>query len=501
MGSEKLRESMSQEKILISIRDNDLSDQLKDKYTSAGYSVIVAKLEFKSAINIIAQEKPDILLISVKLENNYSGIDIVSEIKKHFDLPVIYICSQFDPSAYKKARETKPKAFFTQPIEIDNIFSATEIGLANHKLQKQISDSNSKYMLAIKAGKTGVYEIDPETLGIDGDEALAEMFGYNLSEVKSLGWGALLPSEDFERKKKIIYDLLQKKIDSYTTEIRVIKKDGSLKHVVCSGSLINGGDKIKITGTLTDITDRKIAEEKLKEYSEQLRISNLAKDKFFSIISHDLRNPFNTLLGYSELLANNIEDLEKTEIINSAKTLHKTATNLFALLTNLLEWSKLQTSNFTIDKSEFSVSPVINHILNLYAESFSLKNIKVVRDTKCDANVYADQNMIETVIRNLISNAIKFTNDYGIIKISCQKNSHNIEIAISDNGIGISEEDQLRLFKIDKLLTTEGTRNEKGTGFGLLLSKELVEKNGGSIKLQSEKGRGSTFTISLPLSN
>ena len=144
-----------------------------------------------------------------------------------------------------------------------------------------------------------------------------------MSEVREKGWGNLMPIEDFNKKKLLLSDLLQNKIDSYFIEHRVIKKDNSLAWAQSSGSLVkNGHGKIKIVGTLTDITKRKIAEEKLIEYSEELKKSNAAKDKFFSIISHDLRNPFNSLLGFSELLANNIDELTEQEIKDSAKTLN-----------------------------------------------------------------------------------------------------------------------------------------------------------------------------------
>jgi len=245
--------------------------------------------------------------------------------------------------------------------------------------------------------------------------------------------------------------------------------------------------------------DFRITEEtNLKEYVEELKKSNSAKDKFFSIISHDLRNPFNSLLGFSELLANNIEDLSEDEVKESAKSLHRTATNLFNLLTNILEWSRLQTGNFSLEKSEFSLGGLLNHVVSIYTDSFEAKNLKLIKETDYEINVSADQNMIEAAIRNLISNAIKFTRVGGVITVGCRINGDNAEIFISDMGVGISSDDQERLFKIEKQFTTEGTKNEKGTGFGLLLCKELVEKNNGSIKVKSEKEKGSTFTISLP---
>src|SRR5690606_24034271 len=246
----------------------------------------------------------------------------------------------------------------------------------------------------------------------------------------------------------LLSDLLKGKIDTYNIEHRIIKKDGGIAWAVSSGSIsTDSNGKLKIDGTLTDITKRKTAEEKLKEYSEELKKSNSSKDKFFSIISHDLRNPFNSLLGFSELLANNIEDLTEQEVKDSAKTLNRTANHLFNLLTNLLEWSRLQTGNFSMEKMDFTLSVIINYILDIYSTSISEKQLKIIKDTDCNINIFADRNMIEAAIRNIISNAIKYSRNGGTIKVGCKIVGKYGKVSVEDNGVGIAKEDQDRLFK------------------------------------------------------
>ena len=491
---------MSEEKIVIVVDDPAISKNLETRLVNSGYSVSRLPNDSVKAIPFIENTYPSLAVISVNLESEYSGLELAKNIKNKFGIPIVIICSANNPEAYNKAKKINPVAYFTYPFEIENVFSTIELGIANHKLQEAITDAHRKYEMAIKAGKAGVYEIDPDNFEIEGDETLAEVFGFKLQDVKEKGWSSLMPVEDYNKKREVLASLLQGKIKSYSLEHRVIKNDGTVVWAESSGSLVKTSKgKIKIVGTLTDITERKLAEYKLKKYSEELESLNSSKDKFFSIISHDLRNPFNSLLGFSELLANNIEDLTEQEIKDSAKTLNRTAHNLFNLLTNLLEWSKLQNGTFKIEKTEIILSEVINYTLDSFSESIRAKDIAIMRETESELKVLADRNMIDSAVRNLISNAIKFSNTGGIITIGCVANGKVAELFVTDSGVGIPEEDQERIFKIEKQFSTEGTNNEKGTGFGLLLCKEMVEKNGGSIRFKSKKDEGSTFTISLPL--
>ncbi len=493
---------MNQEKILLCIQEHSSAKDLESKLVNEGYSVKVSNPDSTSLLTISSKVKPDLLIVSVNLESDYSGIDAAAKIKNDFDIPIIFISFIEDNKAYKKAREINPIGYFSLPFYVGNILRAVELGLLNYNLQRKIINDRKKFDEIIKAGRAGVYEIDPVTFEIDLEESLAKVFGYTVQEVKDKGWGNLLPIEDFNNKRALIADLLNGKTQSYLIDIRIIKNDGTIAWAASNGSLVTDEkNRTKIVGTLTDITERKTAEEKLKKYSEDLQKINSDKDKFFSIISHDLRNPFNSLLGFSELLANNIEDLTEQEVKDSAKTIHRTATNLFNLLTNLLEWSRLQTGNFAFEKTEFSLDTIINHILSFFSDSFEAKNLNLIKETNCKINITADQNMIEACIRNLVSNAIKFTREGGTVTVGCKANGSKAEIYIKDTGVGIATEDQKKLFRIEKQFTTEGTNQEKGTGLGLLLAKEYVDKNDGTISMKSQLNKGTTFTITLPYQN
>ena len=230
----------------------------------------------------------------------------------------------------------------------------------------------------------------------------------------------------------------------------------------------------------------------------ELIAANASKDKFFSIIAHDLKNPFNGIIGLSTLLVDDFDSFpveEQKEFILDIKT---TAENTFRLLQNLLEWSQTQIGKIHFEPTQFMLGAITTEIVDLVKTSAANKNINLESDIPPEIRVYADKNMINTVIRNLLLNAVKFTRNGGRISLSARKINNVVEIAVADNGVGISPEQFKKLFCIDCNVVSYGTEGEQGTGLGLILCKEFVEKNSGMIRVESEVGVGSTFTISLP---
>jgi len=250
-------------------------------------------------------------------------------------------------------------------------------------------------------------------------------------------------------------------------------------------------------GVIHDITERKKSEVSLKESEQQLKELNTTKDKLFSIIAHDLRTPFTNIIGLTGLLIDNSIDFEESE--KYIKILNSSAKNTLILLDNLLNWAKSQTGQLIFKPEKIIISNVIQEIIALNKLHADTKSISVSYTSSNDLEVFADVNMLRTVLRNLISNAIKFTNTGGHVNIkSILKNNH-VEISISDNGIGMNEEKHKFLFEIISNTTTLGTANENGSGLGLVLCKEFVNKNGGTIWAESEEGKGSCFKFTLPL--
>jgi signal transduction histidine kinase/tetratricopeptide (TPR) repeat protein len=237
---------------------------------------------------------------------------------------------------------------------------------------------------------------------------------------------------------------------------------------------------------------------KLKESELSLKELNAAKDKFFSIIGHDLRNPLNALLGFSELISGSSRDFTLEEIRKYNKIINDSARNIHQLIENLLEWSRSQSGNIDFSPKHHNLLPITNGIQDISSIQLKKKNITVHNYIPEDLVVFADKNLLSTILRNLINNAIKFTPSGGYISLSAERSNGQVSISISDTGIGMTRDQLNNLFLLDNHLTKIGTSQETGTGLGLILCKEFVEIHKGSIKVESEPNKGSTFKFSLP---
>jgi signal transduction histidine kinase len=236
----------------------------------------------------------------------------------------------------------------------------------------------------------------------------------------------------------------------------------------------------------------------LNDKNKTISNINKQKDKFFSIIAHDLRGPFNGFLGLTELLAEDIDDMEKEEIQFAAVNMRSSANNLNSLLENLLEWSRMEQGLIPFDPKENILLPVVNECVATLEASANKKEIKIQAEIQEGISVFADNNILHAVIRNILSNAVKFTPKGGTITIQGKEDDKNTTISIKDSGIGMDAKILENLFQLDVKTNRTGTDDEPSTGLGLILCKEFVEKHGGQIWVESEENKGSTFYFSFP---
>lgn len=231
--------------------------------------------------------------------------------------------------------------------------------------------------------------------------------------------------------------------------------------------------------------------------NEELDRLNRTKDKFFSIIAHDLRNPFNAIIGFCELLRNDFYEMDNAQKLNLLELINVSSQTAYNLLENLLQWARTQTNRILFTPEDFDLSEMADAVIDLHCVVATKKGVIITNNIEKNTMVYADKNMINTVLRNLVSNAVKFSNPDGHILISVNSKSESLEVNITDEGIGMNRECLSKLFRIDTYYSSSGTMGETGTGLGLIICKEFVEKNNGRIKATSAVGSGTTMTFTL----
>jgi PAS domain S-box-containing protein len=249
-----------------------------------------------------------------------------------------------------------------------------------------------------------------------------------------------------------------------------------------------------------EITNRKKVEIRLEEQSQELKNLNSTKDKFFSIIAHDLKNPFSAIIGFTDLMLKNFSSLDDNTLLQGLNTIESAAKHAFKLLENLLVWTRNQTGRIKFEPEILDLNVRIAEAVRISENSAELKQISLAICFRKKYQVFADKDMVDTILRNLVSNAIKYSRLGGKVKITANAAGNYIEVTIADNGVGIAAERLTEIFEIDKRTNTPGTANEMGTGLGLILCRDLLNKQGGYIRVESTQGAGSQFTIGLPMS-
>ncbi len=365
------------------------------------------------------------------------------------------------------------------------------------KSEAVLKESEEKYRGFFKTSTDCVYISSKDGKWIDMSDSAPDFFGYkSKEELKRVDIRELYknPSD-----RKVDIDEIEQKGFTKDVLYNLKKKDGSVIKALISSVAIkdDDGNIVAFQGSVRDITAQMEAEKSLKETRKYLLELNASKDKFFSIISHDLRSPFNSILGFAELLWKNTDDFNKPEIEKIAADIYKTGNETIDLLDNLLEWSRSQTGKLEIDPENFSLKEMVDDTIDLLNENAKRKSINVLNEVPVHVIIFADKNMTSTVMRNLLSNAIKFT-DGGNVRIEAKDLDNFVEVTITDTGVGIKQENIEKLFRLEVEFSTRGTANEKGTGLGLILCKEFIEKNNGEIYVESEEGKGTSFVFKLP---
>ena len=397
-----------------------------------------------------------------------------------------------------------------KPVGI--IASSHDLTILKEK-DKSLKDTELRFKDLFENIKDVVYESTPNGKLLNINQAGLDLFGYSSKEeLMRCDISETLYADPSERE--VFKSILEKEGSVNNYEINLRNKFGDEITVLETSTAVKDetGKIVAYRGIIRDITEDKNRDlllhdylEELAKTNEQVRISeaelkrtNMEKDKFFSIIAHDLKNPFNSLLGLSEILIEDIEILSKEEIVDFSSSIHSASRNIMQLLNNLLDWARIQTGRIKHDPENIDMQELIGENIELLNQTAKTKKINLYSEINFPSMIFADKYMINCVVQNLITNAIKFTKENDSISVTSVDSDKNFTFAVTDTGIGIKPEDQAKLFKIDSHHSTKGTNNEAGTGLGLILCKELIEKNNGSIWVESEVGKGTAFYFTLP---
>lgn len=368
----------------------------------------------------------------------------------------------------------------------------------NKKLKKNIIEISQAKELYLK-----IFENFPAFIWRSGldmkcnyfNKTWLEFTGRTMAQESGNGWTEGVHPDDFELCLKTYVSSFEKK-EEFVMEYRMKNKYGSYAWIRDFGRPFYDLDNsfLGYLGSCYDITENKNNEQVLLEM-------NATKDKFFSIISHDLRNPINTVIGLSDLLEKNVTKNDFHSVAEYAKHINQATRNIKKLVQNLLEWSVSNSGRMEFNPSKIQLKSIVKVVLELSEEMFKQKKIAVEVNLVENDEVYIDKEMISTVIRNFLTNAIKFSHPNGLISITSERTDRFISLSVVDNGVGMSPEILTSLFKIGETISNKGTNNETGTGIGLLLCKEFIEKHQGKIEVESEEGKGSSFKFILPIQN
>ncbi|MEI7811801.1 MAG: ATP-binding protein [Ignavibacteria bacterium] len=506
---------MNQEPVKILLIEDNLGDArlisaMLNDVSNFGYKVEHA---FRLATGLEKLEKSsfDIVLLDPGLPDGES-LDTLESINAVApSLPIIIMTGLEDEKLAIKTVQLGAQDYLVK-LQVDGNMLARAIRYAieRKKTEEKLRESEEMYHSLFNNNCSVMLLIDSYTgIIVDANSSACSFYGYSMDELVGRGMSDIscLPGENIHERMNYIRNNEQR---HFLNQHKLA--DSGIRDVEVYSGLLKMKGQDLLYMIVHDITERKKAEEQLQKnkeileknaielvvLNEKLAETNAGKDKFLSVISHDLKSPFQGLLGLSKALAEEYSTLTEEERINYANYLNATTQGIYHLIENLLQWSRIEMGRISYQPSSIEILAEVTYVIHLLGPKFLKKKISYKIDIPEHYYLYADSDILNSILQNLISNAIKFSNAGDMISVSLFDAGEFAGIAISDTGTGIDVADISNLFCIDFRKSKKGTDNEKGTGLGLIICKELVEKHGGKIWVESQPGYGSTFKFTIP---
>ncbi len=385
------------------------------------------------------------------------------------------------------------------PSGKDEIIAVVRDITDRKRVEEELKISEIKFRNIVEGTRAILFSVNKRGQFTYLNEAACNKLGMNNRDLIGKFYLKFVHIESRSETHSTFSEQILNPTPNISVDVRIMPKSGNniwLNLLV--NPIYKDGNIEGLSAVGLDITDRKKIEEEIKLKNDQLIKLDAEKDKFFSIIAHDLKSPFNGFLNLTELMADSNEKFSLAEFTEKSKMLNEAARNLYKLLENLLEWSQVKKGSIIYTPKDIALVKLVLQSINTINPRAVQKGITIINDAVDVQNIYADEKMIGTILRNLLSNAVKFTRTGGKVIVKSERsNNGTIEISVTDNGIGIAENDIKRLFKVEEKVSSKGTDGESSTGLGLILCKEFVNMHGGKIWVESEEGKGSTFYFTL----
>lgn len=462
---------------------------------------------------LLEQIKFDLIILDVVLPDN-NGFQLCNRIKKNellCDVPVIFITGLGDKDNIVHAFDLGAVDYIVKPFDKAELIARVKIHLElvhtktylleevkEHQLKaKALEESEQNFRLLFDNMINGftIYQViyDGENKYdfriISANQSFEEISGLKNEDII----GSTIKEKFPETTTNQLDIFLKVALTGEKNKIQYFSKSFN-KYLNVSVFSPKYG---QIAAVYEDITQQKKAEIELQNSEKQLRELNATKDKFFSLIAHDLRSPFTSIIGLSEMMTLG-DEIDTAQMKEFAELIYQSSTKTYDLIDNLLSWASSQTGKIKNDPKKINLHQLINEVFGIVTEKALIKKIVLTNHIEENTMINADVDLLKAILRNLITNAIKFTDLNGEVKISASKTAKKTTIQVEDNGIGIPKEHLTDIFRIDINKTSIGRSEEKGNGLGLIICKEFVENMGGKIQAESELGKGSKFTITIP---
>ena len=483
-------------RILVVEDDGILALALETMLEKLGYAVLQPVARGEDALAVAATEQPDLVLMDIQLAGKMDGITAARRIRSFSNIPVIYLTCHSEQPLLQQAKVTSPYGYLIKPVFERELAVSIEMALYRHSMDMRLLESEARYRTIVENITDALFVHDFQGKILDVNETACRMVDRVREELLGATLTTIVQPETAQHQSQSMAQLIQDGSTLFETDF--LRKDGVVLPVEVSAKVVSHKSGGVVQCFARDISERRKFETEIIRKNKQMQNIIAEKDKFFSIIAHDLRSPFLGFLVFIRLLTQSEHRIKSAEIQRLCTDMRRSAENLYALLENLLEWATMQRSATGFAPKECRLIDLVKECINLMQGVADHKNVMLSHAVPDGLTVIADKAMLNTVLRNLLSNAVKFSGTGDTVLVDAQRKNGTVQVSVRDTGIGMNQDDLSRLFALDQVRSQTGTQGERGSGLGLILCQEFVQKHGGRIWVQSSPNQGSTFTFTLP---